>query len=67
MSGRAEIEQYNYTEFFGSEDFMAFRTILSAGERAPDFEAVLLETGERVRLSDYWKKSDVLLEFGSVT
>lgn len=67
MSDQAEVEQYNYEEFVGSEDFMAFRTILSAGERAPDFDAVLLKTGELVRLSDYWKKADVLLEFGSVT
>ena len=36
------------------------------GDRAPDFEEVTLE-GERVRLSDYEGKSNVLLVFGSAT
>ena len=67
MHDQKEIEAYNYEEFVGSEDFLAFRTIQSVGTSAPDFEAVLLETGRPVRLSDYWKRNDVLLEFGSLT
>jgi len=67
MDEQAEIEKYNYSEFVGSEEFMAFRTHLPAGSSAPDFEATLLETNQKVRLSDYWKKSDVLIEFGSLT
>lgn len=36
------------------------------GERAPDFKAVSLE-GESIRLSDFSKKKNVLLIFGSAT
>ena len=61
------IATYNYSVFVGSEEFMAFRTLLPVGSSAPDFEGHLLETGQAVRLSDYWKTSDVLLEFGSIT
>ena len=67
MDEQTEIEGYNYSEFVGSEDFMAFRTHLSVGSSAPDFQATLLETNETARLSDYWKKGDVLIEFGSFT
>jgi len=67
MDEQAEIEKYNYSEFVGSEEFMAFRTHLPVGTSAPDFEATLLETNQKVRLSDYWKKSDLLIEFGSLT
>jgi hypothetical protein len=28
---------------------------------------VLMETGERVKLSDYWREQDVVIEFGSHT
>lgn len=67
MPDQKEIEEYNYEEFVGSEDFLAFRTVRSVGTSAPDIEAVLLDTKQRVRLSDYWKKDDVLVEFGSLT
>jgi hypothetical protein len=67
MTDQAEIEDYNYSVFVGSEQFMAFRTLLPVGSSAPDFEAPLLENGQTVRLSEYWKKSDVLIEFGSLT
>jgi hypothetical protein len=62
-----DIERYNYSVFVGSENFMDFRTVLPVGSSAPDFEATLLEAGEPVKLSEYWKKSDVLIEFGSFT
>jgi hypothetical protein len=67
MDEQAEIEKYNYREFVGSEEFLSFRTHLPVGSPAPDFEATLLEANEKVRLTEYWKKSDVLIEFGSVT
>lgn len=67
MTDLAEIEEYNYSVFVGSEQFMAFRTLLPVGSSAPDFQATLLETGKTVRLSEYWKKGDVLMEFGSLT
>ena len=66
MREQTEVERYNYTEFVGS-DFLPFRTHLPVGSSAPDFEAILLDTGQVVRLSDYWKKGDLLVEFGSLT
>jgi hypothetical protein len=67
MDEQAEIESYNYSEFAGSEEFLSFRTHLPVGSSAPDCEAQLLESGHRVKLSDYWEKSDILVEFGSLT
>jgi hypothetical protein len=66
MSNQTEIERYNYSEFVGS-DFLPFRTHLPVGSPAPDFQATLLETGRLVQLSDYWKRGDLLIEFGSLT
>lgn len=63
----AEVEAYNYANFEGGENFLAFRTALQVGSAAPDFEAILLDSGERVRLSDYWAHREVLIEFGSLT
>ena len=67
MTEGADVEGYNYSVFVGSEDFMDFRTLVPVGSSAPDFQATLLETGLPVNLSEYWKKSDVLIEFGSFT
>lgn len=67
MSTSDELEKYNYSVFVGSENFMEFRTILPVGSLAPDFQATSLETGLSVKLSEYWKKNDVLIEFGSFT
>ncbi len=67
-SDREAIETYNYAHFQGGGgEFLAFRTILPVGSKAPDFAALLLETGQPVRLSDYWQGRDVLIEFGSLT
>ena len=66
MNEQTEIERYNYSEFVGS-DFVPFRTHLPAGSPAPDFQATLLETERPIRLSDYWKTGDLLIEFGSLT
>jgi hypothetical protein len=67
MADRTEVESYNYSVFVGSENFMDFRALLPVGSSAPDFEAVLLETARPVKLSEYWKRNDVLIEFGSFT
>jgi len=61
------IEAYNYSEFVGSEEFLAFRGICHVGTSAPDFETVRLDDNAKVKLSDYWKKNDIVLEFGSLT
>ena len=64
---------YNYERFDayveGGEDereFGAFPELLHAGERAPDGELQLLD-GDRVRLSELWRRDGVVLEFGSFT
>lgn len=64
---------YNYEHFDlyvesgeDEREFGAFPNKLHAGERAPDGELTLLG-GERVRLSDLWRRSGVVLEFGSFT
>jgi len=62
-----EIEEYNYSVFEGQGDFEAFRTCLPVGSAAPDFSAPLLETGEMVKLSNYWREGDLVIEFGSHT
>ena len=58
---------YNYTIFEGQGDFESFPLGPRVGSPAPDFPAVLLDTGQAVRLSDYWRERDVLVEFGSFT
>ena len=67
MSEHPNLEAYNYTAFEGKEDWDAFRTLLQVGSRAPDFTATLLETRQPIRLSDYWRERDILIEFGSLT
>lgn len=67
MAQLNELESYNYSVFVGSENFLDFRTLLLVGSPAPDFQATLLETGRTVSASEYWKKRDVLIEFGSFT
>jgi hypothetical protein len=67
MIEQQEIEEYNYSIFQGKEDFASFRTLLQVGSPAPDFPAMLLETGETVKLSDYWREQDAVIEFGSHT
>ena len=64
---------YNYERFDvyvergqDEREFGAFPNMLRAGEQAPDGELQLLD-GERVRLSDLWRRSGVVLEFGSFT
>jgi len=64
---------YNYERFdvyvesgVEEREFGAFPNVLHAGERAPDGELQVLD-GERVRLSDLWRRNGVVLEFGSFT
>ena len=67
MPDPIESTTYNYTVFEGQGDFERFQLGPRVGSVAPDFPAVLLETGQAVRLSDYWRERDVLVEFGSFT
>ncbi len=62
---------YNYEGYLpGQEeerDFARFQETLKVGTQAPDFEATRLEDGQKVKLSDLTARSDVVLEFGSLT
>ena len=58
---------YNYTVFEGQGGFDSFPAGAHVGSLAPDFTAILLDTGQPVRLSDYWRERDVVIEFGSFT
>jgi hypothetical protein len=67
---------YNYAVFPPASDrghFARFPEHLKVGAEAPDGELTLLgpgETGgatERVRLSNYWRDANLVVEFGSVT
>lgn len=60
-------DEYNYRIFNGQGDFEQFGTICPVGTSAPDFAAIQLETGQAVRLSDYWRQGDLVVEFGSFT
>ena len=61
------VAAYNYAAFEGTDDFLAFRTALPVGSAAPDVAVTLADDGRAVRLSDYWREGDVLIEFGSLT
>ena len=67
MHDAREAQAYNYAAFEGTDDFLAFRSALPVGSAAPDFAATLLATGEEVRLGDFWRGRDLLVEFGSLT
>jgi hypothetical protein len=67
------VSSYNYDRFDvyvssgqDEREFSAFPNMLHAGERAPDGELTLLD-GDRVRLSELWRRGGVVLEFGSFT
>ena len=64
------VETYNYANFgpvSSASDFAKFREHMKVGDKAPDFPATLLDTGETVQLSSYWQDQDLLVEFGSLT
>lgn len=67
MTDQAEVEAYNYARFVGEDRFLDFRAILPVGSMAPDTTLTLLDTEQPVRLSEYWRERDVLIEFGSLT
>jgi hypothetical protein len=68
VSGAYNYERFDaYVEQGEDEpEFGAFPNMLHAGERAPDGELLALD-GERVRLSELWRRNGVVLEFGSFT
>jgi hypothetical protein len=70
MATDTAVETYNYANFgpgSSASDFAKFREHMKVGEKAPDFPATLLDTGETVNVSSYWEEQDLLIEFGSLT
>ena len=64
------MSEYNYREFpidMEMPDFERWPGLIAAGERAPDGELVDAASGERVLLSDLWRRGTLVIEFGSVT
>ena len=64
------MEVYNYETFpldMHPEDFENFPNIMKAGEKAPDGELIDAAAGKRVRLSDLWSQSPLMIEFGAIT
>jgi hypothetical protein len=59
-------DNYNYAIFRGEEDFEAFTGRPHVGERAPDIILTDLE-GNLVALSELWRGSHLVMEFGSYT
>ncbi len=67
MAHMSATGEYNYPVFEGTDDFLAFRTALPIGSITPDGEVVIAATGQRTRLSEFWRGRDLLIEFGSLT
>jgi hypothetical protein len=67
MDEQEAIRAYNYAEFIGDDDFLTFRTALPVGSAAPDVAVTVAASGERAHLSDYWRNTDLVIEFGSLT
>jgi hypothetical protein len=60
---------YNYPVFppaTDASDFAAFPDHLKVGHPAPDGRLTALDGGE-VQLSDLWRVTNLVLEFGSIT
>lgn len=70
----ADLASYNYAHFDqhiakGGEQEMAaaFRDTFRAGQRAGDFALQRLDDAARVRLSELWRSTPLVMEFGSFT
>ena len=62
--------EYNYASFpldMCDGDFRSFPQALKVGEPSPDGTLVDASDGTAVRLSDYWSRGALVIEFGSVT
>ena len=71
MDEVSSLQDYNYASFpldMDMPSFRGFREIApSPGDSAPDGDLTNAATGERVKLSDIWKKGHLVIEFGSIT
>lgn len=64
------MDVYNYPVFpenMDAEAFEAFPGLLKVGQAAPDAEVTRLQDGARVKLSEYWSRKYLVIEFGSFT
>lgn len=64
-------EEYNYRNFPLDLDMSSFQGFRDGapkpGQPAPDGELTNTATGERVNLSDLWRRGHLVIEFGSIT
>ncbi len=64
---------YNYADFAeyiggaAMGGFDEFSARLHAGEKAPSFPLTRLDDGVTVELADLWRRTPVVVEFGSFT
>lgn len=62
--------EYNYPIFpldMDGEAFAQFPGLLKVGQAAPDTEVTRLSDRARVKLSEYWSRKYLVIEFGSYT
>jgi hypothetical protein len=77
MPGKTDLADpsaYNYAHFdehvaAGADraDEAAFRSSLRAGEHAAEFTLLRLDDGAQVALSQSWRSTPLVMEFGSFT
>ncbi len=68
--GEMDPVAYNYAVFPPEDDveaFGRFMEYLKVGQKALDPELTDLDSGERVRLSDFTSQGMTVIEFGSLT
>lgn len=72
-SGAMIAGEYNYADFAehtrhgGMDRFSRFAERLHAGSPAPDFAVTRLDDGVELQVSGLWRRSPVVMEFGSFT
>jgi hypothetical protein len=70
QKGGELMSDYNYPVFdlpAEMKPFELFSDAPNAGQKAPSYPLEDLETGETVEMRSLWKKSFVIVEFGSFT
>jgi hypothetical protein len=69
----ADAASYNYVHFDryiadrGDDGTGPFRASFRVGERAADFALLRLDDGDQVTLSELWRSTPLVMEFGSFT
>lgn len=65
------VSDYNYPHFtveeLRADDFSSFQNVTRVGTPAPGGTVIDASTGETVELATLWRKSHLVMEFGSIT